>query len=145
MMTLSFRGGSGIKALVLQALLLTSTGCFHVHRKPRIASEQVAATIQFPEWSQDKTTTVTGPQLRALQIAMDDFRPLGSEPSKKDDAWTQCLLNLETYDAWVRSGEGVTFIHFTPQEDARCGLQPKLMDAGASYAVSDEGVILKRE
>jgi hypothetical protein len=134
-----------MNALVLLVLVCTCSGCFHVRRKPRSASEQVAATIQFPEWSEDKTTTLTGPQLKALQIAMDDFKPLGSKASGKDDAWTRCLSNLDNYDAWVRSGEGMTFIHFTPKEDERCGLQPRLMDAGASYAVSDDGVILKRE
>ncbi|ADO68834.1 uncharacterized protein STAUR_1030 [Stigmatella aurantiaca DW4/3-1] len=94
-------GDTWLRAVAFQAILLMGAGCFHAHKKPRIASEQVAATIQFPEWSQDKTTTVTGPQLRALQIAMDDFRPLGSEPLKKENAWTQCLLKLETYDARV--------------------------------------------
>ncbi len=109
------------------------------------ASAQVAAKIQFPEWSQGATTTLTGPQLKALQIAMDDFRAIGTEPSKTDDPYTRCLLKLETYDAWVRSGEGMTFIHFTPKEDERCGLKPNVVDAGISYAVSDDGVILKRE
>jgi hypothetical protein len=134
-----------MKTLGLGVLLLTSSGCFHIHRKPEIAPEQVAARIQFPEWSQAATTTLTGTQLKALQIALDDFKPIGTEPSKSADAWTRCLLNLETYDAWVRSGEGMTFIHFTPKEDERCGLQPNLMDAGTSYAISDDGVILKRE
>jgi hypothetical protein len=137
--------GTWMRKLGLGVLLLTITGCFHIHRKPQLAPEQVAAQIQFPEWSQDATTTLTGPQLKALQIAMDDFRALGTEPSKNDDAWTRCLLKLETYDAWVRSGEGMTFIHFTPKEDERCGLQPNVVDAGASYAVSADGVILKRE
>jgi hypothetical protein len=134
-----------MKSLALGALLLTCTGCFHIHRKPQIAPEQVAAKIEFPQWSQDATTTLTGPQLKALQIALDDFRPIGTEPSKTADALTSCLLKLETYDAWVRGGEGMTFIHFTPKEDERCGFQPTLMDAGASYAVSDDGIILKRE
>lgn len=133
-----------MKNLTLGALLLACTGCFHVHRKPVIAPEEIAAKIQFPEWSQD-ATTLAGPQLKALQIALDDFRPIGTAPSTSGDAYTRCLQKLETYDAWVRRGEGMTFIHFTPKEDERCGLQPTLMDAGASYAVSDDGVILKRE
>jgi hypothetical protein len=145
MMKSPIRGVSEMKNLVLGALLLTCTGCFHIHRKPQVAPEQVAAQIQFPEWSKDATTTLTGPQLKALQIALDDFRPMGTNPSKQDDAYARCLLKLETYDAWVRPGEGMTFIHFTPKEDERCGLQPTLVDAGASYAVSDDGVILKRE
>lgn len=134
-----------MKNLSLGVLLLACTGCFHLHRKPVIAPEEVAAQIQFPEWSQDATTTLTGPQLKALQIALDDFRPIGTAPSTSGDAYTNCLRKLETYDAWVRRGEGMTFIHFTPKEDERCGLQPTLVDAGASYAVSDDGVILKRE
>ncbi len=134
-----------MKRFCIGVLLLMCTGCSHIHRKPQVASEQEASRIQFPEWSQDATTTLTGTQLKALQIALDDFRPIGSEPSKSADASSRCLLELKTYDAWVRSGDGVTFIHFTPKEDERCGLQPTVMDAGASYAVSDDGVILKRE
>ncbi len=134
-----------MKQLALGATALAFTGCIHIHRDAPVAPPDVAARIQFPGWGKDETTTVEGPLLKALQIAMDDFRPPGKEPSKSADALTQCLQRLENYDAWLRRGEGMTFIHFTPKEDERCGLEPLLMDAGASYAIGDDGVILKRE
>ena len=83
-----------MKNLSLGVLLLACTGCFHLYRKPVIAPEEVAAQIQFPEWSQDATTTLTGPQLKALQIALDDFRPIGTAPSTSGDAYTNCLRKL---------------------------------------------------
>lgn len=58
---------------------------------------------------------------------------------------TQCLYRIETYDAWLQRGEKMTFVHFTPREQERCGLRPEVMDPGASYAISDDGVILKRD
>lgn len=134
-----------MKTLSPRVLLLACTGCFHLHRKPVVASAEVAAKVQFPEWSQEATTTLTGPQLKALQVALDDFRPLSSGLFKHGDTYTQCLQKIETYDAWVRRGEEMTFIHFTPKEDKWCGLQPTLMDAEANYAISDDGVSLKRE
>ena len=76
---------------------------------------------------------------------MDDFRPIGSSGSTGADEWTHCLSRIENYDAWLKRGDGVTFIHFTPMETERCGLTTGPVDAGASYAIGDDGVILKRE
>ncbi len=134
-----------MRRISLGVLALALTGCLHFHRKAPVAPPEVAASIEFPAWSKDATITVQGPQLKALQIAMDDFRPPGKNPSSDADALTRCLQRIENYDVWLRRGEQMTFIHFTPLEDERCGLEPLLMDAGASYAISDEGVILKRE
>jgi hypothetical protein len=133
-----------MKQICLRVLMIALPGCIHIHRKAPIAPPEVSERIQFPEWGKD-AATVTGPQLRALQIAMDDFRPVGTGPSGNTDEWTRCLQRVESYDAWVKRGEGMTFIHFTPKEDERCGLKPSPVDAGASYAISDEGIILKRE
>ncbi|HEX8437875.1 hypothetical protein [Archangium sp.] len=133
-----------MKRIGLGILMIGLSGCIHIHRKAPVASPEIAARTQFPEWGKD-ATTVTGPQLKALQIAMDDFRPVGKGPSNNADAWARCLQRIENYDAWVKRGEGTTFIHFTPKEDERCGLEPLPVDAGASYAINDEGVILKRE
>ncbi|WNG34008.1 hypothetical protein F0U61_10440 [Archangium violaceum] len=103
-------------------------GCIHVHRKAPVSPPEVAEHIQFPEWGKD-AVTVSGPHTAQ-----------GSP-----DEWARCLQRLENYDAWIKRGEGATFIHFTPKEDERCGLAPSPVDVGASYAISDEGVILKRE
>lgn len=110
-----------------------------------MAPPEVAASIQFPEWSKETTTTLEGPELKALQIAMDDFRPPGKQPPGDAEALTRCLQRIENYDVWLRRGEKMTFVHFTPQEEKRCGLEPLPMDVGASYAIGDDGMILKRE
>ncbi|MFP2927586.1 hypothetical protein ACLESO_20800 [Pyxidicoccus sp. 3LG] len=88
---------------------------------------------------------VEGPQLKALQIATNDFRRPDKDLPKDADAIAKCLHRLDTYDVWLKRGEGMTFIHFTPKEDERCGLDPLPADIGASYAISDDGVILKRQ
>ncbi|HEX5751886.1 MAG TPA: hypothetical protein VFZ09_37040 [Archangium sp.] len=133
-----------MKRISLGILMIALPGCIHIHRKASVAPHEIAERIQFPEWGKD-AATVTGPQLKALQIAMDDFRPTGWGPPKNKDALVHCLQQIENYDAWIKRGERVTFVHFTPKEDERCGLEPSPVDAGASYAISDEGVILRRE
>ena len=133
-----------MKRIGLGILMIVLPGCIHIHRKASVAPPEVAERIQFPEWDKD-AITVTGPQLKALQIAMDDFRPAELIPARNADELVRCLQHIENYDAWIKRGERVTFIHFTPKEDERCGLTPATVDAGASYAISDEGVILRRE
>jgi hypothetical protein len=127
-------------------MALTLAGCIHLNQKAPIAPPEVAERIQFPEWGKS-AVPVTGPQLKALQIAMDDFRPAGTLSFWfwKTDELARCLQRIENYDAWIKRGEGMTFIHFTPKEDERCDLKPSPVDVGASYAISDAGVILKRE
>ncbi|WP_309890887.1 hypothetical protein [Archangium sp.] len=134
-----------MKRIGLGLLMMTASGCIHIHQRSPVAPPETAERIEFPDWGKD-AATVSGPQLKALQIAMDDFRPMGTGIFKqRGDEWSRCLSRIESYDAWLKRGEGVTFIHFTPKEDERCGLKPGPVDIGASYAISDAGVILKRE
>ncbi|NTX37511.1 hypothetical protein HUA78_23940 [Myxococcus sp. CA033] len=136
-----------MKRLSLCVLTLTLGGCHLFRSRPQapLAPPEVANSIQFPSWSKDGSTTVEGHQLKALQIALEDFLPPGTSPPKDADAMTRCLYTLDTYDAWLVRGERTTFVHFTPNEAERCGLKPEVMDPGASYAISDDGVILKRD
>jgi hypothetical protein len=134
-----------MKRIGLVMLMATQTGCIHLRPKVRVAPPEVAEQVQFPERTKDTTTTLEGPQLKALQIALEDFMPPGTKPPRNAGAMAQCLFRLDTYDVWLKRGEGMTFIHFTPRETERCGLKPEVMDPGASYAISDEGVILKRD
>ncbi len=134
-----------MKSIILIAMMTTLSGCFLLRPRVPVAPPEVGAGIQFPEWTKETTTTLEGPQLKALQVALEDFMPLGTKPPGDADAMTQCLYRLDTYDVWLKRGEGMTFVHFTPREAERCGLQPEVMDPGASYAISDEGLILKRD
>jgi hypothetical protein len=133
-----------VRWLLLGIAALFFPGCFHIHRKAATASEQDSRHIQFPKWGKD-SMAIRGPELKALQIALDDFRPIGSKLSGNDDALVHCLEKIESYDVWVQRGEGMTFIHFTPEESERCGLTASAVDIGVSYAVGDDGVILKRD
>lgn len=133
-----------MKKIVVGLWVATLSGCIHIHRRATLAPLEVAERIQFPAWGKD-SSTVVGPQLKALQVAMDDFRSVGSSASNGSDEWARCLSRIENYDAWLKRGEGMTFIHFTPMESERCGLAASPVDVGASYAVGDNGVILKRE
>lgn len=87
-----------MKKLYLGVMILTVPGCIHIHWKANVAAPETSARIQFPDWGQD-SATVTGLQLKALQIAMDDFRPVGSGHSNSDDALVRCLRKIENYDA----------------------------------------------
>lgn len=133
-----------LRIMASSAAALALSGCIHIHRTAAIAPAEIADRIQFPEWGKNPFT-VAGPQLKALQIAMDDFRPLGSGRFNGPDDLARCLQHVENYDVWLTRSPGVTFIHFTPKEDERCGLAPAAVDLGASYAIDDQGVILKRE
>lgn len=134
-----------LTSVSLVALLAILTGCAHSPPKAPLAPPEVAATIQFPAWDAQATTTIEGPQLRALQIAIEDFRPLWRRPPRNADELTRCMYRLDTFDVWVRRGEKMTFIYFNPREDERCGIQPIQADVSAAYAISDDGVILKRQ
>lgn len=126
-------------------LLTTIAGCNLLRRQVPVAPPEVANSITIPEWSKESTQTIDGSVLRALAIAAEDFRPSGIEPPKDADELTRCLMRLETFDAWVQRGEKMTFIYFNPRENERCGLEPIQADVSAAYAISDDGVILKRE
>lgn len=134
-----------MRSFALVTVLATLAGCIHLRRPAPVAPPEVANSITFPEWSKESSQTIEGPSLRALAIAVEDFRPAGREPPKDADALTRCLMRLETFDAWVQRGDKMTFIYFNPREEERCGIQPIQADVGAAYAISDDGVILKRE
>ncbi|MFY2558926.1 hypothetical protein ACN469_14955 [Corallococcus terminator] len=136
-----------MKRLTLCVLALTMGGCQLSRARPQapLAPPEVADSIQFPSWTKDASIIVEGHQLKALHIALEDYLHPGTPPPKDADAMTRCLLAPDTYDAWLVRGERMTFVHFTPNEAERCGLKPEVMDPGASYAISDDGVILKRD
>jgi len=74
---------SQMKQVGLVILMATLGGCIHWRPKAPVAPPEVAAGIQFPEWTKETTTSVEGPQLKALQIALEDFMPPGTKPPRK--------------------------------------------------------------
>jgi hypothetical protein len=127
-------------------LLLTAAGlggCVLFRWQAPRAGLEISNAIQIPEWGKE-LLTIEGSQAKALQIAMQDLLPVGRPIPANTDPYSRCLRQIENYDIWVKRGAGVTYIHFTPREE-RCGLKPEVVDAGASYVISDAGVILKQE
>jgi hypothetical protein len=140
------RGGLPVRRFGWGVLIVFMlAGCIRARPRAPVAPPEIANSIRFPEWNTDAVTTIEGPQLKALQIALEEFSPPGRKPPKGVDEETRCLLRLDTYDVMIQRGEKMTFIHFTPKEDVRCGFTSRLLDLGASYAISDDGVILKRD
>ena len=87
---------------------------------------------------------LTGAQLKALQVAMDDYRPPGIRPEKLQPP-DSCLARWEYIQTTVlQVSDTLFFVDFTP--DLRgCGPGYLVLDAGATYAVDGQGRILGRE
>lgn len=75
----------------------------------------------------------------AMQLALDDFRPLDLKPHEGATEEERCLYQRESYDVTAAPGpEGVTFVQITLKPQL-CEKQGPLMDMGATYAVDVPG------
>lgn len=83
-----------------------------------------------------KTYALDGLMLRALMVAANDFIPSAAEPRP-------CWASLEAQEFQViRQADRVfVSIYVNP---AHCGHPVTLLDAGAKYAISEDGRILRR-
>ncbi|WP_342378562.1 hypothetical protein NVS55_04150 [Myxococcus stipitatus] len=135
--------GSSLRVFVMMAATLSTSACVRPWRAT-FAPPEEALKVEFPEWKKEGTIVLDGITLRALQIAAEDFIPVGTTPPEGADAKTICQMRWESFDTWIRRGERVTFIHFSPIWE-RCGVTRPPVDGGADYAISDDGIILRRE
>ncbi|AFE03795.1 putative lipoprotein [Corallococcus coralloides DSM 2259] len=111
---------------------------------PQSSSEETAAVV-FPS-SFKEGVHLEGPVMAALEVAMNEFLPPGSELQTQDPdkRMAQCLSRRSTYDTHVlQSGADLFFVWFSPQP-ARCGLNEPILDGGAVYAIDGQGRILDR-
>jgi hypothetical protein len=132
-----------MKRSIVLLSMVTLGGCALLRWQAPRAAPEISAGLQMPEWGKD-ALTIEGPQAKALQIAMQDLLPVERPLPAVSDPYSRCLRQIENYDIWMKRGDGVTYIHFAPHEE-RCGLKLEVIDAGASYIISDAGVILKQE
>jgi hypothetical protein len=114
------------------------------HQKAEWAPPEEAERVTFPN-SFEKGTHLSGPMMKAVKVAMDEFLPPGSKVKADNERLGECLSRWETYDTSVlQVDEEVFFVRFFPVI-SRCGIDAIVLDAGAVYAVDARGRILAME
>ncbi|CAM4316897.1 hypothetical protein G4177_00230 [Corallococcus sp. ZKHCc1 1396] len=120
-------------------LLLPACALFHRDSRPVHAPPEEAARVQFPLDLPEDAQTLTGSMVTAMQLALEDFRPLDLKPHKGATEEELCLYQRESYDITAAPGpEGVTFVQITLKPQL-CEKQGPIMDMGATYAVDVKG------
>ncbi|MCY1040897.1 hypothetical protein OV208_06135 [Corallococcus sp. bb12-1] len=120
-------------------LVLSGCALFHRGSRPVHAPPEEAARIQFPLDLPEDAQTLAGSMVTAMQLALDDFRPLDLKPHKGATEEELCLYQRESYDVTAAAGpEGVTFVQITLKPQL-CEKQGPIMDMGATYAVDVKG------
>jgi hypothetical protein len=123
------------------------TGCsyfgYYKYERPVWAPPTQSAQVSFPD-SHDGAIQLTGDMLKALEVAMSDFLPPGTNPEKEKDPVIQCLSRRETYRATVQQvSDNLFFVSFFA-DLSHCAPGAIVLDAGADYAVDGQGRILAR-
>lgn len=125
---------------LVPCLLLPACGLFRGTGQPVQASLEEARKIQFPdEFPGEGRHLLPGALAAGIQLAMEDFRPLGARPAQEATPLEACLLRRDAFDVMASPGPaGVVFVRFLFNPEA-CSLNIPVMDAGATYAVDVEG------
>ncbi|HYO57340.1 hypothetical protein [Archangium sp.] len=133
--------------LTLLCCSVALTGCnyrFHIQKKAERAPPEEAEKVKFPD-SLEGSTSLDGPAVKALEVAMDEFLPPGAKAQSYDEKLARCLSLRETYDVSVlRASADLYFVSFSANL-SRCGLDEAVFDAGAVYAIDAQGRILARQ
>ncbi|MDY7225941.1 hypothetical protein [Hyalangium rubrum] len=128
-----------LKRPLLLALCALLPACALFQRPPRPvrASPQEAAGVEFPiDVPNDSSLHLTGIQLAAIQLAMEDFLPWDIKPHKGATPREECLYRRDSYDVFVTShSESLVYVDFAARPGAcEMGLGP-VLDMGAVYAI----------
>jgi hypothetical protein len=137
-----------MKALVPMTLLSgLLSGCSFLGLSIRVPAERApaeeAAKIEFPQ-SFEKGVHLTGPMAVALEVAMNEFLPPGSEvkTNDPDKRVANCLSRRSTYETLLlKASDDLFFVSFIP-DLKRCGLDEEILDGGAVYAIDGRGRVL---
>lgn len=124
------------------------TGCsilshfgYYKYEKPERAPPGEVQEVRFPD-SFEKGVHLAGPMMMAVKVAMDDFLPPGVKVEGDDERINQCLSHWATFDTSVlQAGDDLYFVSFVPRL-SRCGINERVLDAGATYAIDGKGRIL---
>ncbi len=121
---------------LLAMLCLGLSACAGARRPIPYVPPEEAAWFKFPEELPDEgRTSVSGPLAAAIQLAMDDFLPWGTEPPRGASREEACLAQRQSYDVTAApASEGIVWVSITLSPGA-CTRGGPLLDAGAEYAV----------
>lgn len=129
---------------------MTLTGCANLgaflgyYKRPTAvwAPPEEAEALKFPN-SFEGSTRLTGPMMKALEVARNEFMPPGTDPAHEEDLVAQCLSRWETFTTSVMQvNEDLFFIRFSPDGLAQCAPGRMVLDGGAVYAIDGRGRIL---
>jgi hypothetical protein len=126
--------------------VLTGCSLLGLYRleKPQWAPPEEAAAVQFPN-SMEGGVRLTGPMMRALKVAMNDYLPPGTRPEDQKTPEARCLARWDTINTTVQqASDDLFFVRFSP-DLSRCAPGFIVLDAGAVYAIDGQGRILARE
>lgn len=138
-----------MRLLVLSVVFCASlSGCtwfgYTKRAKAEWAPPAEAAKVKFPD-SFEGGVHLTGPMVAALEVAMNEFLPPGSEvqTNDPDKRIARCLSRRETYETFVlRQHDDLFFVQFIPVLK-RCGIDAEILDGGGVYAIDGKGRILE--
>jgi hypothetical protein len=126
--------------LLLVCLFLPACALIHRFMGPPHAPPEEAAKVEFPpDLPADSRTVVSGAMATAMQLALDDFRPLWVQPHAGATAEEACLYQRSAYDVIASPGPGdVMFVRITLRPEV-CESQGPILDVEATYAVDVRG------
>lgn len=107
-------------------LLLACSACAHPARSVPHAPPEEAAKLERPlVLPEEGLRHIEGNMAASIQLAMEDFLPLGAAPDPGSPPEEACLFRRESYEvAAVRLSEGVMLVRFI--------LDPNKCDPGES-------------
>jgi hypothetical protein len=126
---LVIRGVIGFGLLGLAACSTTSSA------RPYVPPEE-AAWFKFPEeFPAEKSQSLDGTLVSAIQLAMDDFLPRGVQPQRRVTPKALCLQQRQSYDVRAAPLDGdIILVRFATSPGA-CTRGGPVADSGAIYAV----------
>ncbi len=125
--------------------MLTGCGYFGYYKYPKSvwASPAEVSKVDFPD-SHEGAVQLTGAMLKAIDVAMNDFLPPGTNPEREKDPVLRCLEQRETYHATVKQvREDLFFVSFFA-DLSQCAPGALVLDAGADYLIDGRWRILGR-
>lgn len=140
---------SRLSAALPICCLLLLPGCarfgYYKHQTAEWAPEAEAAKVTFPQ-TFEPSTRLTGPMLKALRVAMNEFLPPSVEGASTDDPVDRCMATWDTFTASVmQASEELFFVRITPDGLKQCAPGHLVLDGSATYAIDGRGRILAWE
>ncbi|CAM4294657.1 hypothetical protein G4177_01865 [Corallococcus sp. ZKHCc1 1396] len=118
---------------------------YYKYERPERIPKEVGERIRDPDPKTFvATTTLDGPTLAALQVALADFMPPGVKSSGDYEPLVRCFNRRDVMDVRINKvSDDLYLVSFAANLD-RCGLHPDIvvMDAGATYLIDGQGRIL---